>query len=586
MMHTRMAPFSRELAEIDDLKRGVAWFGLAPEGAAEGRPNETPNVEDMSAERERLGTRWLKGHLLDQTELPRERWRTRQRGSEKRQNAAPVCVLLCPFAMRAFSRLGLGLSALLVAFASSACWDEDGSGAPYAPTNPYETGGGGGGSPGGPLADLSGSYLLRAVNVHDNPGVPILKPESLLPVRLDLRRDATGKYEAVVGVANHSPASFAVEETARGLRLEGDALAEETPPDSEIVRRTRWHALSLTRGADGGLADAAMTVIEEWVTDGGDRSPTERASEVDGRVERDTTSPLWSAPPRYRKGPAEAIFPWESLRMALSEGVAARDLPGALSVSPEGAPGVSLGMIWQAETGTDPAAEWAGSIGAFTMPFADWDAIAGRSLVVDARPVSDLSGNVSSPLTARQAVAAVALKDSPLTFDAPESGVFTWGDAKLTAAGDACENGGCLAFGPFERHWCPLPYAGAAGRLHVEPGASKLVLRYRIEYEQLPSIDFYYPSAFTVRLATPGGQRSSATRALVKADSLGPWPGSALNSTPWLTFEVPLPALGPGDGAEIGVSIDAGGDSLVPDCIFNGEPSRKLGVFVDDVRVE
>lgn len=510
------------------------------------------------------------------------------RAEKEHQNAPTDCVLLYLVAMRGFYRLGLGLSALLAAFASSACWDDDGSGVPYATTNPHGAGrGGSGGSPGGPLADLSGSYVLRAVNVYDGPAVPVLKPEELLPIRLDLRRGTAGKYEAVVGVANHPPASFAVAETPQGLRLEGDALAEETPPDSESVLRKVWGAFSLTRGADGKLADtAAMTVTWQLETDGGDRGPTEWANKVEMRVERDTASPIWSVAPRYRKGPTDASFPWEGLRVALSEGVITRDVAGALSVSLEGASRPLPGMVWQAEPGADPAAEWAGSIGAFTTPFADWDAIAGQTLLINARPVADPSGNVSSPLAERQVVAPIALKDSPLTFEAPESGVFTWGDAKLTAAGDACESGGCLAFGTFESRWCPLPYAGVAGRLRLEPGASKLVFRYRIELGKASSSEYYYLGAFTVRLATPGGQRSSTTRILAEVEPIGPWPGSSLESTPWLTFEVPLPATGPGDGAEIGFSIDAGDDSLVPDCIFNSTPNRKLGVFVDDVRVE
>ncbi|HEU4533017.1 MAG TPA: hypothetical protein VFS00_02830, partial [Polyangiaceae bacterium] len=380
--------------------------------------------------------------------------------------------------------------------------------------------GGRAGAGGGPIdaVDLSGSYV-----VHSGPSIEG-HASSLAPIRVDLRRDATGLYRAAVGVEGFPIAPFAVNASSDALELTGDVPAQASPPDSELIDDVRLNSLSLARGANGAFAGGvALSATYRLVTDGGDNSDFGSEMRFAARVVRDVTPPAWSLPPRYRKGPADVIFPWEGLRVALSEGALGSEVLRSLTLSVADAAGPRPlpGVAWTLDPAPDQSIAWAGAVGA-TARLADWSAVAGKSLLVEAQAIADLEGNRSAPLARPQAVAAVGVGDGPLTFDAPDGALFTWGDARLEAPGEggstaaACEAGGCLAMGPFLSPRCNLPVAGLAGRLRAAAGATKLVVRYRIGVEApLPDLPGGDPTGgLSVHVTRPGGTTSSLEREL------------------------------------------------------------------------
>lgn len=433
---------------------------------------------------------------------------------------------------------------------------------------------------------LEGSYDLAFRDVTITPGQNGNTPPTTLPpsngasARLDVRARSGGGYEAVITSRFGDPSAFKVEVTGAALILEGGRATVRGTSSSSYASDS-WTSLTFARGASGSLTGAFFAKGDEDVSQG-DVLWTNKAS-AKGTHTRDVTAPE-TKPIFYSNGPANALLPWDPIRVRIAEPTDAASLVKAFTLNAPDAHPASL--EWTIEGGTSDA-DWAGAIQAKGLR-KNWDPPAAGTLLIT-RGLTDRVGNASSETTSAVSFLSLAMNQTSQDFDTDSITVGTWGDSALTFLGGftgsdpSCEHGGCVKMGVFPATVCGAPRIGIAGIL--AKSATKVLVRYRVLVkstlappDQVPQV---YGVSFAVDVANPGSE-AKTTSAVVASADLKPLASPQFGmswATDWTTLEAASPAA---SAPSVGFTVRAGANPSAG-CGGPAPPPIDTIVLIDSV---
>lgn len=443
----------------------------------------------------------------------------------------------------------------------------------------------GGSKDGSASTDLEGSYDVRfsvvgASGPNGDPNVTGSAPPSLeVPFRLDLRRDDSGSYSAVLTGRWFGPAAMSVTLSKDFVTLTGNASVSKTQLGGAIS--DTWANWRLDRATTGALTGAFSATGTEtsFMGDVGGQADISGS----GSFAIDSTAPETKAAPTSKFGPSDKLLPWDDISVQLAEPILFQAARDAVAIGPSTTTPI-VKIAWDAPTvdGT----EWSGvtqlvaHLSSWNVGDGAWTLTAGAMF----DRVALMSAAFATPLT----FAPVPGPAASIGFDGDVVSAALWGSSQLYGGGltgqaDArCESGGCLALAiPSGSSACSATGSGLATRLTLGT-QNKVEIRYRLLANPEPGSPQFdvFGSEFRVQVAsirgasTQGGAQNQTADFAVLSNPIDGF-GYA---TAWSTLVVPAPAGG--NGAELGVAINTQDQTY---CYGPAVPRPPMEVLIESV---
>lgn len=434
-----------------------------------------------------------------------------------------------------------------------------------SPTGTGGTGGTGGsaGSGGAQGLAVPGSYELVFGKVTATSSFPNAIPEPAVQIpsenmrmRFDVRAAASGGLEALITPRFGTPGRVSGTLSGGAYALTGDVVVSA---GTGLLVSDHWSSLRVT-AANSGLGSTVTLEGSEMVIQGDIVFNYDLTATAE--LAQDATAPELTSAPSSRRGPSDALLPWDPISVDVAEPVAGQALEQHASVqfadADRGGQLSPAPVVWR-ETPNDAATSWAGIVHGDAF-LAFWDrhpaAVAQPFAITVSAGVADPAGHPSARISAPFAVLDAGAPQPSFLFDDPSAPrPAAWGSVAVIApgtAGSRCEHGGCLEIGPYRSGFCNGGPNGIAGRVQAPTGT--LGVRYRIFYAAATPVG----TTFSVEVAHAG---SSATVRDIQAPSsdalqdLGETTGPLHWATPWTTVTVALPGPLPPVVIDLGFAL-------------------------------
>jgi hypothetical protein len=396
---------------------------------------------------------------------------------------------------------------------------------------------------------IEGSWDLRFTGVDvSSSGQNGPSPSVDHAFRVDLKKDPSGAYIAVVTPRWGQPAPFEADVQPKAVRLSGQgALHAGLTTDT-------WSTYTLPRDASGAL-DGSFTAGGTEETINGDVG---MVGSLGGRgtAVRDRTAPELQIDPTSPAGPDKKLLPWDPIVVRAAEPVSIAS-PPAIYVT--GASGL-LPLAWEPDRHVD----WAGTV-QLTARRTTWTGKgADAKLAAPEQVGRDLAGlgtpTLAQPLPFLDVPPPLKIHD----FDGDSLTVALWGLAKVLSADPICESGGCVKL-EFPAGYCNVPRVGLALRLDTT-GATAMKVRYRVLTGPASGGNgppMSVPTVFTLEVAPLGAAAQRAAQNLDQGAVKtlpAPIAGYAYG-TDWANAGAALPT-----SAEAGVAIYGSNGPSGPNC--------------------
>lgn len=434
---------------------------------------------------------------------------------------------------------------------------------------------------------LEGSYdvTFRVVTatVGNIPGEAPDPPSRTIALRLDLKRDSSGKLLGAIAARWGEIASVDVTEKSDALELAGSTAVNKVVSVASGITDT-WKTWRLPRNADGTLTGTFDAKGEELFGEGDVMYQATLGGS--GTFTADQTHPETRMRTVSQLAPAGKLLPWDRIVVDLAEPI---DRAAALKAARvEDGNGATLGVVWD-----DPGehvSDWAGVSG-LNGYAASWPQTAKWSGSVGA--VDDRVALGSVPSASPLEVLTVGPKAQEIGFDDDVVLATMWGTTTLLGGGFAgstdthCEAGGCLRIDQPPVNSCDASTrAGMAARL-TRGANAKVAVRYRVLVHPTTAVGGAAPPfgpQTTVQVATEGGAVKShvlpvgtSSPGSVALEKLATPIDQFEWATPWSTFEAEAP---PGTG-DLGVAIGTPGS---PYCGGPPFPEADVTVLIESVK--
>lgn len=320
--------------------------------------------------------------------------------------------------------------------------------------------------------------------------------------RLDLRKNASGGYDAVLTPRWQAPAAFRVQVTAESLVLTGEgSISMSQGPIAGAS--DRWKMLTLGRNADGTL-DGRFTGIGDAQAGAGDVLWSGTLS-GDGKFAPDATAPELRTALKTFSGREDARLPWDPIIVEAAEPVGSVENPAAAPHVTSG--GESLPVSWTGTTTT-----WAGTT-RFVGYVDDWDRatanawqLTGDSVLVDGASHGIVPFNTNLKFyNAGSPATEIAFSDDVINMRSFGTTAI-YGGGEAGTSDPRCEVGGCFRIGPIDVNSCETQRSGF-GAMLTRQTEGRMELRYRLLARTTsiggPQKPFIPNTPVTIQVATP-----------------------------------------------------------------------------------
>lgn len=325
-------------------------------------------------------------------------------------------------------------------------------------------------------------------------------PSLKTAARLDLRKNASGGYDAVLTPRWQAPAAFSVQVTAESLVLTGQGSISIS--QGVIAGATdRWKTLTLGRNEDGSL-DGSFTGTGDAQAGAGDVLWSGTLTGA-GKFVPDATAPELRTVLNTFSGREDVRFPWDPIIVEAAEPVASQAAAGPYVASGSD----TLGVTWIPVTSTwAGATRWTGYVG-------DWDQATAKPWQVKGdSSLADFASHAIVPFDASMRFFTAGSPATQIAFNDDVINVRSFGTTAIYGGGEAgtndprCEVGGCFRIGPIDVNSCETQRSGF-GAMLTRQTEGRTELRYRLLARTTsvggPQKPFIPNSPVTMQVATP-----------------------------------------------------------------------------------